>query len=283
MAFAGPLEGQEFVLDRAEIGIGRRPGCDIVVPDQSVSRLHARIRAVPDGYLIEDAGSANGTWVNEVRLGGTQLLAESDVIRIGVAAFTFRSGVQAATAPSGPVTVVSSPSDETSTIDVDEMVPVEQPAEATARSPEPEASPPPPPGPTEQREPLVPTATTGAASDSLSPARDEVAALERDLDVMMQQLNSLAVSFSALQSRLARMESPTRPTVLPALRQFSSELECEGGVDRYRELQGLLDELRSDPTDLKLLLRLSEELPAIRHLVQAYLRAHSAVREMGQG
>src|SRR6266536_3438260 len=108
VAFGGPLEGQEFVLDRAETGIGRRPGCDIVVPDQSVSRLHARIRAVPDGYLIEDAGSANGTWVNEVRLDGAQLLVESDVIRIGAAAFTFRSGVQAATAPSGPVTVVSS-------------------------------------------------------------------------------------------------------------------------------------------------------------------------------
>jgi pSer/pThr/pTyr-binding forkhead associated (FHA) protein len=283
VAFAGPLEGREFVLDRAEIGIGRRPGCDIVVPDQSVSRLHARIRAVPDGYLIEDAGSANGTWVNGVRLGGAQLLVEADVIGIGVAAFSFRSAVQA-TAASGPVTVVSGSGDETSTIDADEMVPVERPpSEATARPPQPEAPPPPPPGPTEQREPVAATATLGAASDPLSPARAEVAALERDLDLMIQQFDSLAVSFSALQARLARIELPARPAVLPALRQFSSELECEGGVDRYRELQGLLDELRSDPTDLKLLLRLSEELPAISHLVQAYLRALSLVREVEQG
>ena len=37
--------------------------------------------------------------------------------------------------------------------------------------------------------------------------------------------------------------------------------------------------LRGDPTDLRLLLRLSEELPAINRLLQLYLRALDLVRE----
>src|SRR5438067_7246531 len=45
----GPVEGREFALDRPEMGVGRRSECDIAVPDQSVSRLHARIRRLPTG------------------------------------------------------------------------------------------------------------------------------------------------------------------------------------------------------------------------------------------
>ncbi|MBN1562621.1 MAG: FHA domain-containing protein [Anaerolineae bacterium] len=50
-----------------------------------VSRRHALIRSSPDGYTIEDLGSANGTWVNENRLPPHKphALGSGDQIRIG--------------------------------------------------------------------------------------------------------------------------------------------------------------------------------------------------------
>jgi hypothetical protein len=45
----------------------------------------------------------------------------------------------------------------------------------------------------------------------------------------------------------------------------------------------LLEELRPSPTDLRLLLRLSDELPLITSLVQAYLRAATALHDLDRG
>src|SRR5258708_38777008 len=49
------------LLDRTSFVIGRSPGCDIVVVDESVSRKHARLRV--DTLSIEDLFSTNGTRV----------------------------------------------------------------------------------------------------------------------------------------------------------------------------------------------------------------------------
>lgn len=57
----------------------------IVLPDRSVSRLHARISEESDGiFFIHDEGSTSGTWVNynAVPVTGTQLL-NGDLINLG--------------------------------------------------------------------------------------------------------------------------------------------------------------------------------------------------------
>ena len=59
-------------------------------------------------------------------------------------------------------------------------------------------------------------------------------------------------------------------------------LEAAGGLDEYLALQRLLLDVRSDPTDEKLL-RLAEQLPTITRLLQVYLRALSLVREIERG
>jgi hypothetical protein len=56
----------------------------------------------------------------------------------------------------------------------------------------------------------------------------------------------------------------------------------QGGEERYRDLRRLLEALRGDPHDLKLLLQLADELPAIDRLVQVYLRALSSLRTLDQ-
>jgi DNA-binding NtrC family response regulator len=47
-----------------------------------LSRLHARLRRDPDGWIVEDAGSRNGTYLNGVRV-ERGLLGPDDVLEIG--------------------------------------------------------------------------------------------------------------------------------------------------------------------------------------------------------
>jgi pSer/pThr/pTyr-binding forkhead associated (FHA) protein len=56
---------QEFVLDRAEMSIGRGSQCDILLTgDRLTSRHHAVIRYEGDQYVLYDQGSVNGTFLN---------------------------------------------------------------------------------------------------------------------------------------------------------------------------------------------------------------------------
>ena len=63
--------------------IGRQADNDLVLRDSRASRLHARICAEGDRYLIEDAGSRHGTLVNGKRI-QKQELQNSDKIEFGV-------------------------------------------------------------------------------------------------------------------------------------------------------------------------------------------------------
>src|SRR5258706_15283513 len=47
--------------------IGRADECDIVLPDPSASRRHARIGGAGAGFVLSDQKSANGTWVGDPR------------------------------------------------------------------------------------------------------------------------------------------------------------------------------------------------------------------------
>ncbi len=70
--------GTEFRIGREEPGEGAFGG------DPALSGLHATVRRAPDGALtIEDAGSANGTYVNDARITGPRRLSPGDTVRIG--------------------------------------------------------------------------------------------------------------------------------------------------------------------------------------------------------
>lgn len=75
--------------DRASITVGRGPENSVVIPwDTTLSKRHARIVACHDGWLIEDLGSSNGTWVNQVRV-ATRRLIPGDTITLGRTTFLF--------------------------------------------------------------------------------------------------------------------------------------------------------------------------------------------------
>lgn len=64
--------------------IGRSDSCVVVVPEATVSRLHASIELRHDRYVLFDAGSANGTFVNGERVeAGGRNLSTGDVITLG--------------------------------------------------------------------------------------------------------------------------------------------------------------------------------------------------------
>lgn len=71
--------------------IGREPGNDLVLDDLRVSRNHARVAVGPDGTVLEDLGSQNGTFVNG-RLVERVRLSDGDLVGIGGFTLRFEGG-----------------------------------------------------------------------------------------------------------------------------------------------------------------------------------------------
>ncbi|MCL2680680.1 MAG: FHA domain-containing protein [Coriobacteriia bacterium] len=67
----------------SSIIVGRAPGSDIYVPDDLISGKHARITPVPDGAILEDLNSTNGTLLNGLPVTLPQNLLVGDKIMIG--------------------------------------------------------------------------------------------------------------------------------------------------------------------------------------------------------
>lgn len=69
--------------------IGRSGDCDIRLGLDRISRRHLRLSVDGDGYVIEDLGSTNGTFVNEARIHAPTRLVPGDVVHIADYAFRF--------------------------------------------------------------------------------------------------------------------------------------------------------------------------------------------------
>jgi pSer/pThr/pTyr-binding forkhead associated (FHA) protein len=63
--------------------VGRDVGNGVVINDAEISRRHARLVTQAGGYVLEDLGSTNGTFVNGQRLMGPHLLRHGEVVMFG--------------------------------------------------------------------------------------------------------------------------------------------------------------------------------------------------------
>ena len=79
----GSATGQVFKLSRGTITIGRANNAEIRIPDDGVSRHHARLRHDSRNLYLDDLDSRNGTFVNGQRVTAGALLREGDKIQIG--------------------------------------------------------------------------------------------------------------------------------------------------------------------------------------------------------
>jgi hypothetical protein len=76
--------GREMMLSKVETAIGRAESCDIgLFGDDAVERGHARIVLERNRYVLADAGSAGGTFVNNQRIAEPTPLHSGDLIRVG--------------------------------------------------------------------------------------------------------------------------------------------------------------------------------------------------------
>lgn len=87
----GPLNGQRWML-RKNTTVGRDVTCEIMIPDRQVSRRHATFSISPEGVILEDLGSKNGTHLNGQIIESSVVLKDGDVVQIALAQqFTFLS------------------------------------------------------------------------------------------------------------------------------------------------------------------------------------------------
>jgi hypothetical protein len=88
LAFPGhPAPPRTITLDTQEFLIGRHT-LAMDPPDPALSQLHARLERQDDGsYAVVDAGSRNGTWLNDdatpIAVGAVVPLAEGDRVHVG--------------------------------------------------------------------------------------------------------------------------------------------------------------------------------------------------------
>ncbi len=97
MIMSGPDDGQKIYLSQEHndgtigadgswsLTCGRREECDISIPfDTQVSRQHAILRVMPDGELwLSDAGSLNGTFVDNRRIEKPVTIKRGQLFRLG--------------------------------------------------------------------------------------------------------------------------------------------------------------------------------------------------------
>ena len=81
---------QNFNLDRPQLTVGRGSSNDIVIPESTVSGKHATITNENGHFYLTDIGSTNGTFINNIRLQGKQMLKPGDTIRMGAAQMQFQ-------------------------------------------------------------------------------------------------------------------------------------------------------------------------------------------------
>src|SRR5437867_1408259 len=88
LIMGGEGAGTVVPLVENEYGIGRQRDNRIQLNDLGVSSHHARIFRGPDGYVVEDLKSRNGTWVNGKRIVHS-ILKNADEIRVGATDLRF--------------------------------------------------------------------------------------------------------------------------------------------------------------------------------------------------
>jgi transcriptional regulator with PAS, ATPase and Fis domain len=85
---SGPDQGRSAESDHPVMRIGSQAGNDLQLSDDTVSRRHAEIVRAPDGIVLRDLGSTNGTFVGPVRVREVYL-GEERTFRVGKTDISF--------------------------------------------------------------------------------------------------------------------------------------------------------------------------------------------------
>ena len=153
----GPEVGRRVVLSEQPVEIGREAGAELqLAGDQLVSRRHARLTPGPQGVVVEDLDSSNGTFVDGQQIHAPVVLSPGSELTVGVSVIELHASGAPGLSAVRPV-----------------------PAGLTALRDRPPIAPPPPPDAppglaVQERSPdyLAPQARSGGAESPLSPLLD---------------------------------------------------------------------------------------------------------------
>ena len=95
----GPDKGRTFDLRDGDNVVGRENGATIVLNDQTASRAHACINVDNGASLLSDVGSANGTFLNGVKISHPTGLKRGDQVRCGSTLLVFQGDATPASVP----------------------------------------------------------------------------------------------------------------------------------------------------------------------------------------
>jgi len=98
---------QEIALSAGTVTIGRQPDNVLRIDNPAVSGHHAKVYVEGDHYVLEDAESFNGTYVNNLRISKVAL-KDGDKALIGKHTIEFRDEARQGV-PHGSVSTVNSP------------------------------------------------------------------------------------------------------------------------------------------------------------------------------
>lgn len=90
LVVGGDLNGSIFNVMQGETTAGRNPDCQVPLDFQGISRKHFTITVDGDGVaILQDLGSANGTYLNNQKVEGSATLKRGDMIKVGSVALKF--------------------------------------------------------------------------------------------------------------------------------------------------------------------------------------------------
>ena len=90
IVYSGPDLGRQVLLDEGLCTLGRSAATQLQIAGPGISRLHAEICVTGSSATLRDLGSANGSFVGDLRLTDQpQLLKDGDLLRLGSVALKF--------------------------------------------------------------------------------------------------------------------------------------------------------------------------------------------------
>jgi hypothetical protein len=107
----GVNRGKRYEIHVPLAHIGRGTHNDVVIDDESVSDIHAKLQRRQDGWYLVDVGSTNGTYVGGTRLSGERRLDGTPDIRTGGVKMVFRAAEQPTAGTKGTRAIASTPID----------------------------------------------------------------------------------------------------------------------------------------------------------------------------
>lgn len=84
------ITGEGLPLYDREVSIGRNKKCDIVLPFETISRLHAVIAYRNKGFVIFDTFSKSGVTVNGEKINGKSHIYDGDIVGMGGLEYTLK-------------------------------------------------------------------------------------------------------------------------------------------------------------------------------------------------